>query len=293
MVQSYQKPHHEIMQMTAHDSFLVFDRIKEVFDFPMHYHPEIELNYISGGKGVRRVVGDNLEEIDDKELVLVGPNLHHCWEQHNAVKKQMREITIQFSNNLFETSFLSRAILRPIKDMFFRANHGIAFSCEACLQVEPRILGLSKMDGIDYFLEIFSILYDLSISRNQRILSTSTVEPDKFEHNQKLNILSDYVRKNYDSKISISDVCELLNMSNGTFNRFIKKNTGRTFVDYLNDLRIGFATRLLIEKDRSISEIAYLCGFNNIANFNRRFKKNKGCTPTEYKREFLGIKRIL
>ncbi len=293
MVRSPQTAHQEIMQMTEHDSFLVFDRVKDVFSFPIHYHPEIELNYISNGKGLRRVVGDSLEEIDDKELVLVGPNLHHCWEQHNAPRKQMHEITIQFSNNLFQHDFLNRAILRPIRDMFSRANHGIAFSRETCSQVELRILSLSKMDGIDYFLEIFSILYDLSISRNQRILSNSTLEPDKFEHNQKLNKLSEYVQKNYGSKISISDVCELLNMSNGTFSRFIKKNTGKTFVDYLNDLRIGFATRLLIEKDQSVSEIAYVCGFNSIANFNRRFKKSKGCTPTEYKKEFLGIKRIL
>jgi len=293
MGQSLQKPYQEIMEMTEQDSFLVFDRLKDVFDFPIHYHPEIELNYISNGKGLRRVVGDSLEEIEEKELVLIGPNLHHCWEQHNAPRRQMHEITVQFSNDLFQHKFLNRAILKPIKDMFVKANHGIVFSRETGLRVEDRILGLSKMDGMDYFLEIFSILYDLSISRNQRLLSNSTVEPENYDSSRKMNKLSEYVRQNYKSKIAIADVCELLNMSNGTFSRFIKKSTGKTFVDYLNDLRIGFAARLLIDKDLSISEIAYQCGFNSIANFNRRFKKNKGRTPTEYRREFLGIKRIL
>ncbi len=293
MKHSYQKPQQEIMQMTENDSFLVFDRQKDYFDFPIHYHPEIELNYISSGKGLRRVVGDSMEEISDKELVLVGPNLYHCWEQHKAPKKQMHEITIQFSNNLFQHELLERAILKPIRDMFKRANHGIAFSEATCLKMEPRICKLSKIDGIDYFMEIFSILYDLSISTEQKTLSNSTVEPESFEHNQKLNRLAIYLQKNYGSKIQISDACQLLNMSTGSFSRFIKKSTGKTFVDYLNDLRIGYATRSLIEKDQSISEIAYQCGFNSIANFNRRFKKNKGCTPTEYRKEFLGIKRIL
>ncbi len=287
------QPQQEVMQMTIHDSFLVFDRLKDFFDFPIHYHPEIELNYISNGKGLRRVVGDSLEEIGNKELVLVGPNLIHCWEQHNAPRKQMHEITIQFSNNLFSNDFLDRAILKPIKEMFKKSNHGIVFSEKTFLEIEPRIKKLSKINGIDYFMEIFSILYDLSISRNQRMLSNSTVKPESFDHSQKLNRLSIYLQKNYDSKILISDVCELLNMSSGSVSRFIKKSTGKTFVDYLNDLRIGYAARLLIENDQSISEIAYKCGFNSIANFNRRFKKNKGCTPSQYKKEFLGIKRIL
>lgn len=289
----YRKPQQEIMQMTEHDSFLVFDRVKEVFDFPIHYHPEIELNYISNGKGLRRVVGDSLEEIGDKELVLVGPNLYHCWEQHNAPRQKMHEITIQFSNELFQEELLNRAILKPIKDMFAKAKHGIVFSKEILLSLEPKICMLSKMEGIDYFLQIVSILYDLSISRNQRILSYSTVEPENFKHNQKLNTLSNYIKNNFSSKITIDDVCQLLNMSNQSFSRFVKKSTGKTFVDYLNDFRIGYASRLLIERDESISEIAYACGFNSIANFNRRFKKNKGCTPTDYRNEFLGIRKIL
>ncbi len=82
-------------------------------------------------------------------------------------------------------------------------------------------------------------------------------------------------------------------MSNVSFNRFIKKRTGKTFIEYLNDVRIGYASRKLIERDLSVSEIAFMCGFNNIANFNRVFKKNKNRTPTKYRQDFSGIKKVL
>ncbi|NJB70334.1 AraC-like DNA-binding protein [Saonia flava] len=287
------KIHREITPLSAQDSFLVFDRVKDFFDFPVHFHPEIELNFISNGKGVRRIVGDSLEEIDDLELVLVGPSLYHGWEQHNCVSDKIHEITVQFHQDLFDQAFLRRSIMRPLKDMFARSSHGILFSRATIKNLMPRIIMVSKLDGIDYFMELLSILYDLSISRNQRLLSTSTIHLENFENSDKLKLLYEYVQNNYSSKITLSEVSELVNMSNVSFNRFIKKRTGKTFVEYLNDVRIGYASRWLIEKDYSVSEIAFMCGFNSIANFNRVFRKSKGRTPTNYRQDFSGIKRVL
>lgn len=106
-------------------------------------------------------------------------------------------------------------------------------------------------------------------------------------------MIYEFIQENYSSKITLSEVSELVNMSPVSFNRFIKKRTGKTFVEYVNDTRIGFASRWLIEEKLGITEIAYKCGFNNIANFNRIFKKNKKCTPSQYREEFSGIKRVL
>ncbi len=287
------KIHREITPISNQDSFLVFDRVKDIFDYPVHFHPEYELNFIEKGKGVRRIVGDSMEEIDELELVLVGPNLFHGWEQHECTRKNMHEITIQFHNDLFDRAFLNRKIMKPIKDMFERSSHGILFSEPDIQSVIPRILKVSKLEGIDYFLELFSILYDLANSRNQRLLSTTTIYMESFENSDKLKLLYDFVQENYAVKITLDEVSELMNMSSVSFNRFIKKRTGKTFVEYVNDVRIGYASRWLIEKDLSISEIAFLCGFNSIANFNRVFKKNKGRTPTKYRNDFSGIKRVL
>lgn len=287
------KVHREITPLSPEDSFLVFDRVKEAFDFPIHFHPEYELNFISNAKGVNRLVGDSIEEIDDVELVFIGPNLHHGWLNNNCKSKEIREITIQFHHDLFGEALLSRKIMKPIKDMFERSSRGVLFSKKTSMDVFDRISQLSKLDSMDYFLELVSILHDLANSRDQRLISNYTVNRDSFENSDKIKKVYEYVQENFDKKITLEEVSGLVNMSQVSFNRFMKKRTGKTFVDYVNDVRIGHASIRLIEKDVSISEIAFNCGFNNIANFNRVFKKSKKCTPSQYKNDFSGIKRIL
>jgi len=287
------KFHREIPPLSPLDSFLVFDRVKDTFDFPVHYHPEFEINFILNGKGVKRLVGDNIEEIDEVELVLIGPNLYHGWELNKCTSKKIHEITIQFDNNLFPDSLLSRRIMSPIKEMFNRSIHGILFSKKVSDELTPRLIKLSKLDGMDYFLEITSILFDLANSRNQRLLSVYTVDYATFDDSDKMKLVYEYVQKNFAAKISLEEVSNVANMTSISFNRFIKKRTGKTFVNYINDIRIGYAARWLIEKDLSISEIAFKSGFNNLANFNRSFKAIKKQTPSQYREDFSGLKRIL
>ena len=287
------KFYREIPPLSPLDSFLVFDRIKDTFDFPVHYHPEFEINFILNGKGVKRVVGDNIEEIDSVELVLIGPNLYHGWELNKCTSKKIHEITIQFDNNLFPDSLLSRRIMNPIKEMFNRSIHGILFSKKVADELTPRLIKLSKLDGMDYFLEITSILFDLANSRNQRLLSTYTVDYATFDDYDKMKLVYEYVQKNFAQKITLEEVSSVANMTSISFNRFIKKRTGKTFVNYINDIRIGYAARWIVEKDMSISEIAFKSGFNNLANFNRSFKATKNRTPSQYREDFSGLKRIL
>lgn len=290
---SNQNFHREVPPLSKGDSFLVFDRIKDSFDFPIHYHPEYEINFILNGKGVKRIIGDHIEEIDDIELVLVGPNLHHGWELHNCKNKKIHEITIQFHNNLFDDSLLSRRIMMPIKDMFNRSNHGILFSKKTSEELANRLISISKLDGMDYFLEIISILHDMANSRNQKLLSTYTVDLDTFEDDDKMKLVYEFIQKSFSEKITLDEVSQVASMSPVSFNRFIKKRTGKTFINYLNNIRVGYAARWLIEKDLSISEIAFKSGFNNIANFNRIFKSIKNATPSQYREEFYGMKRFL
>lgn len=286
--------HREITQLTPEDSFLVFDRVKDDFDFPIHFHPEYELNFIQNGKGVRRVVGDNIEEIDDIELVFVGSNLVHGWELHNCTSKKIHEITIHINYDLLDDKLLGRNIFKPIKDMLEKSAHGILFSKKISRDMAPRLIKLTKTDGIDYYLEFISILYDLANSRNQRLLSNTTSQRRNFENSSKIKKVYDYIQDNFDKKISLDEISALINMTPVSFNRFIKKRTGKTFVNYVNSTRISRASKLLLETDLSVSEISFKCGFNNIANFNRIFKKEKNTTPTDFRTEFNGgIKRVL
>jgi len=287
------KVHREITQLKKEDSFLVFDRRKDHFDFPLHFHPEYEMLLISNASGVHQFIGDSVEELDSLSLVLIGPNLPHGWTNANFAGGEIHEIMVQFHDTLLNEDLLSKTIMKPIKDMLARCVYGISFSEKTALELKPRLHKVAKLDGMDYFLEMMSVLHDMAISRNQRLISSSVGYRESFENSDKIKLVYDFVQANYSKKITLTEVSELINMSNVSFNRFIKKRTGKTFVDYVNEVRIGYAARLLLEKDLSISEIAFLCGFNNIANFNRIFKRNKGRTPTQYRQELSGIRRVL
>ncbi len=285
--------HREITQLSPEDSFLVFERVKDDFDFPIHFHPEYELNFIHRGNGVRRIVGDHSAEISDVELVLVGPNLVHGWELNKCSCKDIYEMTIHIQPDLLHEKMLARRLFKPIRDMFNRSRHGILFSEEATLEIMPRLLLLPKLSGIQYFLEFISILSDLAASESQSLLSTQFSEQHDFQNSEKIKKVYEFIHANFHRKITLQEISQLVNMSPVSFNRFIKNRTGKTFINYVNDTRISYATRWLIETEQSIGEISYRCGFYNLANFNRIFRKAKNCTPSEFRKEFVGMKRVL
>lgn len=282
----------EITPLTQNDCFTIFSRVKSEFNFPLHFHEEFELNLIVNAKGAKRIVGDNVEEIDDLELVLVGPNLSHVWLSHNCTSQNITEVTIQWHKDLFDDKFLKRNQLSFIRRMFDRSVRGILFPKTTAESVAPRLLAINQMQGFDSVLELMSILHELSTSKSMRILSDVT-----FNNSQVLNYNSrridkayEFMNANFHKPISLKDLAKLVNMTEVSFSRFIKKRTGNTFIDSLNEIRLGHATRMLIETTHSVAEISYNCGFNNISNFNRFFKKKKHCTPKEFRENFSGTR---
>ncbi len=285
--------HREITPLKENDCFLVFDRLKTDFTFPIHFHPEYELNFIANAKGAKRIVGDHIFEIDDLELVMVGPNLFHGWKDFHNQKEQIHEITIQFPGDLFGENMLNKNILKPIKEMFFHSQRGISFSKATINYVKDKIVLLSKKRGFDSLIELQTLLYDLAISREQQILTNISFQRSTgFYNSERIEKVYNYVRNNYYKKIKLEDAARLLNMSVVSFTRLIKQRTGKSFIDFVNEIRLGYATRLLIESTKSINEICFGCGFNNLSNFNRIFKKKQGSTPSEFRNSFTGMKNV-
>jgi len=283
----------EITPLTQNDCFTIFSRVKKEFTFPLHYHEELELNLIINAKGARRIVGDHIDTIDDLELVLVGPNLYHAWFTHQCKSEEIREVTIQWHKDLFEDKLLRRNQLSFIRSMMERSQKGILFSKDTAKALAPRILSLNQKNGFDSVLELLSILHDLSISRNMRTLSDVSFTNEHFTYNsRRIEKAFEYMNNNYDKPITLGEVAKLVNMTDVSFSRFIKKRTGNTFIDSLNEIRLGHASRMLIDTTHSIAEISYNCGFNNISNFNRIFKKKKTCTPKEFRENFNSGTRV-
>lgn len=282
----------EITPLTQSDCYTIFSRVKKEFNFPLHYHDEFELNLILNAKGAKRIVGDNIDVIDNMELVLVGSNLQHAWFTHHCKSEEITEVTIQWHKDLFDDKFLRRNQLSFIRKMFERSMKGIAFPKETIEPVSKRILALNQLSGFDGVMELMSILHDLSISRNIRTLSDASFNNDQsYNYNsRRLEKAFDYMNNNYQKEINLKDIAKLVNMTEVSFSRFIKKRTGNTFIDSLNEIRLGHASRLLIDTTHSIAEISYSCGFNNISNFNRLFKKKKNCTPKEFRESFAGTR---
>lgn len=278
----------EITPLTQGDCFTVFSRVKKDFDFPLHFHEEFELNFIQNGKGAKRVIGDHIEMIGSLELVLVGPNLQHGWFTHKLKGQELHEITIQFHRDLFDEKFLQRNQMNFIRKMFEKSLRGILFSKETTKSITPRLIALLQKHGFDSVLELISILHDLSTSRNQQILSnTSFNNTETISYNsRRVSIVMEHLNKNFDKEVSLREAAKLASMSEVAFSRFFKTRTGNTFVDTLNEVRLGHASRMLIETTKSINEVAYHCGFNNMSNFNRIFKKKKKCTPKQFRQEY-------
>lgn len=288
----------EITPLTSYDCFTIFSREKIDFDFPIHFHEEFELNFILNGKNVKRIIGDHTEFIEDIELVLVGSNLPHGWftgaYNYENNDEKIREVTIQFHKDLFEDKFLKRNQLYFINKLLEKSSKGILFSKETALALKGRLLGLTNKTGFDSVLELLSILHDLSISRNFVLLSNETFVDSNISYNsRRLDKVFEHLRTNYHKEISLDDVAKIAGMTEVSFSRFIKKRTGKTFIDSLNDIRLGYASRLLIDSTETIAEIAYKCGFNNISYFNRLFKKKKNLTPKEFRDNYAGSRTFI
>lgn len=287
--------HREITPLQENDCFLIFDRKRKGFSFPIHFHPEFEITFISNASGARRIVGDHLGELGKRELIMCGPNLYHGWESHHYdIDQTIREITIQFPRELFDNSLLDKNLLLPIKELFNNAHRGISFSQNTIKFLEQQLKGLSKKSGFDRFLEFQSLLYNLAMSRDQKLLTNIAFQGKSDFHNSKrIEKIFNYIQENFHKKLKVEDAATILNMSVVSFSRLIKQRTGRSFVNFVNEIRLGFATRKLIETNDSIAEICFGCGFSNISNFNRIFRKKQNCTPSEFRENYTGTKKVL
>ena len=263
----------EITPLSDKDCFYIAERYKTEFTYPIHNHSEFELNFTEKAAGVRRVVGDSSEVIGDYDLVLItGKDLEHVWEQNECRSKEIREITIQFSSDLFFKSFINKNQFDSIRRMLDKAQKGLCFPMSAILKIYPLLDTLaSEKQGFYAVIKFMTILYELSLFEEEaRTLSSSSfAKIDVHSDSRRVQKVQEYINLHYQEEIRLGQLASMVGMTDVSFSRFFKLRTGKNLSDYIIDIRLGFASRLLVDSTMSIAEICYECGFNNLSNFNR------------------------
>lgn len=257
--------------------------------YPIHNHEVFELNFVEHAPGVRRIVGDSNEIIGEYDMVLItSPDLEHVWEQNTCTSDNIREVTVQFYFDLSEDGFLSHNPFNSMRKMMQEARKGLSFPLDAIMQVYHLIDTLSSVkDGFYAVTQFMTILYELSKCDGARTLATSSYAKVEAESDSRRILkVKNYINKNYMDEIRLATMADIAGMSPSAFSRFFKLHTGRNLSEYIIDLRLGYASRMLVDTSKSIAEISFACGFNNLSNFNRIFKKKKNCSPSEFRENY-------
>lgn len=288
---------HEITPLGEHDFMYVADRHKKEFDYPIHCHEIMELNFVENAAGARRVVGDSSEVIGNYDLALItSSDLEHVWEQHECKSDDIHEITVQFNVNFEDehTPFHTNTF-KSIHQMMQRAQHGLAFPMPAIMTVYPRLQKLATMTDKFYMgLELITILYELSKFDDAHELASSTfAKVSVSSDSRRVQKVKDYINSHIHEDLRLEQLADLVGMTPTAFSRYFKQRTGKNLSEFIVDIRLGQAARRLVDTTDSVSEICWTCGFNTLSNFNRLFRKRKGCNPTEFREKYHKTKIIV
>lgn len=254
-------------------------------DLPFwHFHPELELVYINKAKG-KRHIGSHLSYFNNSQLLLLGANLPHSGFADRFTTNGSETI-VQFKEGFLGNDFFSIPETTVLKSLFERAKKGLVFHSEVKKIVGPKIEELIKYEGLTLIIKFLEVLKDLAIATNYTLLNADgfafEVEP---QDNKKIDIIFNYVSKNYIEPIPLAFISDKVSMTIPSFCRYFKKTTGKTFTQFVNEFRIVHATKLLAESASSITEICFESGFNNFSHFNKSFKKFTGKSPLKYRNE--------
>ncbi len=273
------------------DSFMVTRHREPYFLKIWHYHPELELVLTIKSTGTR-FVGDSIEKFNEGDVVLIGKNLPHMWlndevyfdEKSNLIAE---DIVIHFKKQFLGVDFMVVNEMRHIANLLQEARFGIKF-----YNLNHKVIRLIKKiamlkAGFERTIGFINLLHILAEHPESELLcSKAFVNSFEKKQNKSLDKTYEFVFENFTKSISLGDVARVANMNPSAFSRFFRRVNQKTFSRYLNEVRIGYACRLILERESNITAICYESGFNNISNFNRQFRSIMKMSPTEYRMGF-------
>lgn len=264
-------------------SFRVFLKTQAEQNIPLHYHPNYEMNFVIRGTG-KRIVGDNIEDFEEGDLVLLGPNIPHRWKSIHHSAGDYSSLVIQWKEDFLGNAWQHTPEFRPIRHMFDLSNKGIKFDHYIANEVKKNQLDLLELPPFKKLVFLLQLFNDLAKTTDFEVMSENQVSYTTDNYNTRLNIVFEFIKESYMDKITLAKVAALLNMSEGAFSRFFSHTMKKPFFSFLNEYRISMACKMLIRSDMQIKEIAYACGYDCPQFFYREFAKYKNCSPQTYRK---------
>ncbi|MDF1573323.1 MAG: AraC family transcriptional regulator [Bacteroidales bacterium] len=282
---------HEKIDFPLQSAIKIKWQNKPHFTYPWHFHPEYEIIYVIQGTG-NSFVANNIEHFQSGDLAMLGSNLPHFWRSDEKYhddnsSENINYIVIQFSAELLHESHFKFAEFQVISDLLKRSARGIRFSGSFREKAGKKIVKIARSKGFRQLILLLELLFALGKTDQYHLLaSESYKEQDQDFSNDRMARVLHYISTSYQQKIELEKVAGIAHLHPTAFCRFFKEKSGKSLSQYVNDMRIAYACRLIIEGKYSVSQVCFESGFNNLSNFNRTFKRQTGFTPTAYFKEF-------
>lgn len=274
---------------SLNQSFLVKKLQEPFFDPNWHFHPHYQLFTVIKGTGTR-FIGDDIRHFEEGDTVFLGPNMPHLWRSdRNYFEKesqlQTEGIVVYFKEDFLGTDFFEKPEMFAIKNFLKNSERGLDISGtlgEEMVRDLNELLGLTGFEGIS---KLLNILHKLSVTNDYQYISSSNyTNTHKISETERMRIVHEYVLKHFKENINLSTVASLSNMTEAAFCRYFKSRTNKTFSDFVKEIRIGNACKMLQDENKSISQTCYESGYNTVSNFNNQFKSLKGVSPLQYQK---------
>ncbi|PSL45631.1 AraC-like DNA-binding protein [Chitinophaga niastensis] len=283
-----------LRKVTPHpeSSFIVRRDIGENMRNNWHYHPELELLFIKRSSGTW-LIGDFIGPFRSGDIVLLGANLPHSFRHEYAYIREQKgqpgeAVVALFKQDMLGATFAALPEMRKLTQLLTSARQGIKLKGATSRKIAHMMEELPAQSPGGRLLLLLQILHLIAESSDYTLLTSKSFSYDHDHNdNDRLNTIFEYTYSHFRDKISLDNVAALLHMTKPSFCRYFKLKTRKTYVQFLTEVRIGQACRLLIESDSNITEICYACGYNNLSHFFHQFKLTTGRKPLEYKRHFM------
>ena len=278
------KPLVEKLPLSQNTSFVARTYRTPHFEVPWHQHIEYELILFLEGEGTA-FIGNYIGEFRTDDVFFLGSNLPHTFQKAN---KEMvtAAVVVQFTDDFWGPGFMQLPESKSILKLFAVATQGLKIQGATRQQLKALLIGLEQAEGFARIIRLCECLQLIATAHEYETVSTQEVKTFQARNKDRIDRIFQFTIDNFQEPVTLGDVAATAGMSVPAFCSYFKKCTKKTYIDFLNEVRIGHACKLLIDTQKTVLEISYESGFNTLANFNKQFLKLKQLTPSGFRKKF-------